>query len=110
MKFPAPEHRLFRAAMKADPIVLQNTLLRIPDVELALLLSDVPEDQAGAILDSAGPAKKQRVLLEVLRLMRVKITGKDVLSLQQDFLDRLKGRTIGQTRHFFRPLRKPGRE
>ncbi|NCN04273.1 MAG: hypothetical protein GW949_01455 [Spirochaetales bacterium] len=96
-------HRISLVAKKANPVTVQNALLTTSDVDLALALYDVPDQERQVILEAAGPTKALRVHQELERLTRVKVKGKDLLTFQERFLQKIRGQNVGPTKRYFRP-------
>jgi hypothetical protein len=99
-------HRVYLAARGADPVTLQNTLLTTPDVELAVVLFDLEQDEVEAILSKAGGQKRDRVLDQREKLARVRVNYRDCMTVQDRFISRLDGSPAVSSRRYFRPSRR----
>ena len=99
-------HRVYLAAGSADPVTLQNTLLTTPDVELAVVLFDLEQDEVEAILSKAGRQKRDRVLDQREKLVRVRVNYRDCATVQDRFISRLDGSPAVSSRRYFRPSRR----
>ena len=96
-------HRLFLQAEKTGTVTLQNCLLTTSDVDLAIIFSDVPEQQLLSMLDHGGEKKKARVLEELQRIKRVKVYPEDLKAIQDWFIGRLQGKKSEGFRRYFKP-------
>lgn len=101
-----PQHRVYRAARSADPVTLQNTVLTTPDVDIAVVLSDMDEEGITYILSAAGRQKRMRVLDQREKLKRVRVSYQDLANVQDRFIRRLGGGPIEDSRRYFRPSRR----
>lgn len=99
-------HRVYVAARSADPVTLQNTLLTTPDVELAVVLFDLEQDEVETILSKAGRQKRDRVLDQREKLSRVRVNYHDCATVQDRFIARLDGSPAVSSRRYFRPSRR----
>ncbi len=101
-----PPHRFYLAAAGADSVTLQNTLLTTPDVELAVVLFDLEQDEVEAILSKAGSQKRKRVFDQLHKLSRVRMAYQDRTTAQDRFISRLTGSPAVSSRRYFRPSRR----
>ncbi|MFP4510537.1 MAG: hypothetical protein ACLFNQ_10430 [Spirochaetaceae bacterium] len=106
MRYRTPQHRVYLAARDTDPVTLQNTVLTTPDVDLAVVLSDLDEDEAAFVLSAAGRQKRVRVLDQREKLKRVRVSYQDLTTVQDRFMSRLAGNPAVSSRRYFRPSRR----
>ena len=106
MRHRKPPHRVYHAARSADPVTLQNTVLTTPDVDLAVVLSDLDDEEVAFILSAAGRQKRERVLDQREKLKRVRVSYEDLTIVQDRFISRLSGSPAVSSRHYFRPSRR----